>query len=170
VTGAVKLKNDNGKIAYYFDKTSSIRSEEEVNSFFTFVIIYRRLEPAGVGRFFTSSVANRMFASHQATITVWHNEAWIRHPGYNADTGIEFQVGINNNNLKDQFDFRRMEKQVDKSTAGVNAWGKVVIGKPQSDYSSESAEVFVYEAIAFNRVLNADELTTIKNVFRAIYF
>ncbi len=169
--GTIKMMWDPAKgcPAYYFDKSNSIKSETPVNNSFTFIAIYKRIEPSGHGRFFTSESSNRFFASHTSSVDQWYSNGWITSGGPAADAGIEFNLGTVNNGLKTMYDFRR-ETTPANNNNGQNTWGRVVIGKPLGDYPNEAASVYVYEALVFDRVLNAQEIQTVKKIYRGIYF
>ena len=170
--GTIKLKADEAKgyAAYHFDKSNSIKSETSVNNSFTFIAIYKRLEPtAAQGRFFTSDSNNRYFASWSQYADQWYSNEWISNVGHQpADAAIEFNLGTVNNGLKTMYDFRR-ETMPTGNSAGDNEWGRVLIGKPL-EVSDQAASVYVYEALVFDRVLNAAEIQTVKKIYRDIYF
>ncbi len=171
--GTIKLKADEAKgyAAYYFDKSNSIKSETSVNNSFTFIAIYKRLEPtAAQGRFFTSDSNNRYFASWSQYADQWYSNEWISNVGHQpADAAIGFNLGTVNNGLKPMYDFRRETTPANNNNA-QNTWDRVVIGRPLADSPGEAASVYVYEALVFDRVLNAAEIQTVKEMYRTIYF
>ena len=167
----IKIMRDEAKgyPAYYFDKRNSIQCETPVNNSYTFVAIYRRLEPTVTqGRLFTTE-GNRLFGSWSGYVDQWFSNGWISQEGGTAaDDGIEFNLGTNNNGLKKMYDFRRETMPANNSN-GDNVWGRVLAGRPLA-YTVEGTRVYLYEALIFNRALNEPEIQTIKEIYRNIYY
>ena len=159
--------NDGGRSAYNFDKTNSIKSEIPVSNKFTFLIIYKRLEPANNkrGRFFSSATGNRLFASFKNFQGSFYMENWIStsQSTQTATDNIEMYVATNDDGVKDMWHF---DKQiVAASTAGANDWNNTVIGKPYG-FPLEATNVYVYEALVCDKVLSPFERSGLVTILR----
>ena len=170
--GTIKIVNVDGRSAYHFDQTNMIIATANVSTQFTFITIYSRpiTDNTTTGRFFTASTGDRLFASWKNYRACFFIKEWISFKSPSPPKGIsnkiEMFIATNNNGVKNMWD---VENQiVIDSTVGDNDWGITVIGRPLMG-SSEAANVFVYEAIVFDRVLNAVERKHITSVFRKYY-
>ena len=169
-SGTITVVNDNGFSAYNFDKSNSITSDVEVNSQYTFVAIFKRLNPSEInGRFFTAHTGNRLFASWYPYVGTWHVDGWITSPTQRgADSSIEFYIGTNKNFIKHMWDAKRYEQIVLGSSTGYNVWGKTVVGKP-SVFTFKAGAVHVYEVLVFDREINNDEREGLTECFKQKY-
>ena len=159
--------------AYYFDKSNSITSEAVVNTQYTLLAIFKRLNPSdGAGRFFTGHVGDRLFASYSSSVGILHVDEWITSATQrSADSSIEFYIATNNNDIKNMWDAKRYTQIVSNSIGGENLWGKTVIGRPISPSfgPGEATAVYVYEVLVFDREINKDEREGLTECFKQKY-
>ena len=163
-SGTINVVNDRGHSAYYFDKTNAILSSATVNTQYTFVTVFRSKSASYAGRFFTANEGNRSFASWDRWVGIYYSQSWICQQNKQS-TEIEFYIAMNNNGTKNMWDVKMNQLIVQSSTAGANAWGKTVIGKPESS-PVEAGEVFVYEALVFDYVLSGPQLQLVNHMLR----
>ena len=165
--GELRVLNDLGRSAYYFNKTNSVRSSVSVSTQFTFIVVFKRQEPGDIlqGRFFTSATGNRLFASNSNKQGSFRIDYWISKDQQDplATNNIEMYIATNNNGVKDMWHFD--EQIVRGSTVALNDWGTTIIGKPDK-YSGQATSIYVYEALVFNRVLSSLERKSITSIFR----
>ena len=166
-SGEIHVVNDSGHSAYYFDSTNSILSARSVNTHFTFITVFRRQSAAANGRFFTASAGNRLFGSHGDSVGRFFIDQWISMSS-KASTEIEFYIATNENGVKNMWDEESHQQLVKNSTVGGNVWGQTVIGRP-TQWPNEAAQVYLYEALVFNYVLNASQLAHYKLLFANKY-
>ena len=172
-SGTINVVIDNGMSAYYFDMSNSIMSDAEVNSKYTLIAIFRRLNPSeNNGRFFTAHTGNRLFASFSSFLGTWFAEEWITSANQmNADSSFEFYIATNNDDMKNMWDVESNAQIVTRSRAGHNVWGKTVIGRPISaaSHPSSAASVYVYEVLVFDREIIKDEREGLIECFKQKY-
>lgn len=176
--GIIKIVDDNGHSAYHFDTTNSIKSEAEVSANYTFLIIFRRLNPMSMkGRFFTGTTVSCLFGSFQNYYKNWMaggNPYWVyeRYPAYGvADSSMQFYIGINDNGVKDMFDIGldfQIARNITHTGTEGNQWGHLVIGKPEI-YDDQAADVYVYEALGFDRAVTESERNLLSMLFKTKY-
>ena len=168
-TGTIRVLNDGGYSAYYFDKTNSITSAAKVSDKYTFVSVFRRPTLRGdLGRFFTSSEGDRLFCSDGEYLGKWYlDNAWV-YDQEKSSTQIEFYIAINNNGSKNMWDERLNQQLVINKAEGANEWGQTVIGKPIL-HPEHATAVYIYEALVFEYPLDHEQRELIESLFKIKY-
>ena len=82
----------------------------------------------------------------------------------NNDGKIHLFIARNNNDIKDFWNADTLI--IGNTNLGNNSWEKITIG---SNINNENGKAYVYEVLAFNKVLNNIEISVIKNIFRKYY-
>ena len=138
-----------------FGLTSRITSTGTYAKQFTFFIKAKKLSTRG-GRLFTSSGGNILFGWWMGNQRALWIEGEVYGLGSNiqpADTNVHTYILTSNNDLKAFYDEKSL---VVSTSAGGDDWkGSVVLGQPITA-ATENSEFQVYEAIAFNKVLDQD--------------
>ena len=166
--GTIQVEESLGHGAYHFTGEGSITSLAAVSNQFTFVSVFRRNNLSNEkGRFFTGSEGNTLFASHGNGIGVLHLDGWVRSES-KSTSEIECYIMTNANGVKNMWDVRENRQILTNSTAGANVWGRTVIGKPITA-ADQAADVFLYEALVYQSVLNADQINHLKTFFTQKY-
>ena len=167
-SGTIKVVNDGGHSAYYFDKSNSITSAAIVNAAYSFVYVFRRPTlSTDTGRTFTGSAGNRLFGTWSTYVGAYHVDAWVIEQK-KSSTLIECYIATNNAGKKNMWDVRLDQKLATDITLGANEWGQTVVGKP-AQYGDQAGVVYVYEALLFEYALSAEQVAHIKTEFKEKY-
>ena len=156
IPGAIRLDS----IVRY---TSSV----EFTSKFTFFLIAKQ-DLNSSGRIFASNKKNCVFGFWRT----YKNCFWLDTNIYgvnvnqrvNNDGKIHLFIARNNNDIKDFWNGDTLI--IGNTNLGNNSWEKITIG---SNINNENGKAYVYEVLAFNKVLNNIEISVIKNIFRKYY-
>lgn len=172
--GHINIVNDHGRSAYHFHHGVRIMSDGHVNKDYTFMVIFRRIAPKDHrGRFFTGTRDNNLFASWNRYYKCWHVNHWVSStvPFKQADDKMQFYVGTNNDGMKNMWDVRSGEHFIKNyvNVQGVgNTWGQTAVGHP-TRYGGEVANVYIYEALVFDRSLHPQIRQDIISIFKGKY-
>ena len=167
-SGTIRVVDDGGHSAYYFDKTNWILSAAPVSDTYTFVCVFRRPSyNTDLGRFFTGYQGNLLFGAYSSYVGEFFVEGWVIDQ-QKVSTQIEFYIGTNAKGRKNVWDVRLDKQIVVNSTLGANVWGQTVIGKPWQ-FPQDAAVVYVYEALVYNYVLSSTQMDKIKADFTLKY-
>ena len=110
------------------------------------------------GRLFTSDTGNKLFGYWKDKYGSLFMDEDIKLNGKGVNDGQRYIFTLRNDNgLKTAF---INNEQYHTTRAGVNNWGKVVIGKPLWP-AEEAGTGCVYEAICFDKALTDSQITKI---------
>ena len=110
------------------------------------------------GRLFTSNAGNKLFGYWKDKYGSLFMDEDIKLNGKGVNDGQRYIFTLRNDNgLKTAF---INNEQYHTTRAGVNNWGKVVIGKPLWP-AEEAGTGYVYEAICFDKALTDSQITKI---------
>ena len=166
--GTINVEESLGHSAYHFTGEGAITSVIPVSTKYTLATVFRRNILNDKGRFFTAFEGNYFFASHGNAVGQLFVEGWLTSTTKSTSEIVCF-IATNDNGVKNMWDVKENRQILTNSTVGANNWGKAMIGKPFM-YSNEAADVFVYEALVYPFVLNAEQLEQLKTFFIQKYF
>jgi hypothetical protein len=106
-----------------------------------------------------------LFAGWSGNSQELYIEGWIHENGFKT-TDTVILIGTNDNGVKNLWTHDR--QLVLDSKIGANDWGQVVIGRPLQ-YPNEAAQVNVYEAIVFDKVLDANQRYNLLSLLKKWY-
>ena len=135
----------------------NIVTKTHYGTHFTFIIIMSQ-DNGARGRLFTSNAGNKLFGYWKDKYGSLFMDEDIKLNGKGVNDGQRYIFTLRNDNgLKTVY---INNEQYHTTRAGVNNWGKVVIGKPL--WSAEEAGTgYVYEAICFDKALTDSQITRI---------